>query len=214
MRLPVLVVTAVVAAGASVLATPKILVVPLKWMLNVKGEHPESLPAFETTGGIRRLKIEQIVDKRNDKRQIGENTEKKVPGTVGVAGPSLGGVSVPISTMSDVPVFVQRNLLSLLQTAGLDIVADDAEAILKLELVRFWAVEANAYRADVRVRCQLVDVEGKEIWSAVVGGVGENWGRSLKWENYCETFSNAIFELAVRLLEQEGFNKGLRKKQP
>ena len=190
-------------AGAVAKAQRKTLLIRLQWIVNI--DHTVALPAVDMTGGLRTLKVESVVDKRDNgnregvvRTQIGENTEKKV--------------AVPILTDSNVAQFVTNGLLPQLKSAGLPVVPGDAELVLRFELTEFWATETTRYRASVRARCTLTDADGKEVWTAMVGGVGENWGRSLKDYNYNETFTSAVFDLATNLLKQDAFMKGLKKK--
>jgi len=190
-------------AGAVAKAQQKTLLIRLQWIVNI--DHTVALPAVDMTGGLRTLKVESVVDKRDNgnregvvRTQIGENTEKKV--------------AVPILTDSNVAQFVTNGLLPQLKSAGLPLMPGDAELVLRFELTEFWATETTRYRASVRARCTLTDADGKEVWTAMVGGVGENWGRSLKDYNYNETFTSAVFDLATNLLKQDAFMKGLKKK--
>jgi len=190
-------------AGAVAKAQRKTLLIRLQWIVNI--DHTVALPAVDMTGGLRTLKVESVVDKRDNgnregvvRTQIGENTEKKV--------------AVPILTDSNVAQFVTNGLLPQLKSAGLPFMPGDAELVLRFELTEFWATETTRYRASVRARCTLTDADGKEVWTAMVGGVGENWGRSLKDYNYNETFTSAVFDLATNLLKQDAFMKGLKKK--
>lgn len=198
MKTAILPVLGLVLAGALVLsAAPRSLVVPLRWSLNVHGDHPIALPSIDITGGIRTLRIGKVADRRGKDREIGENTEKRD--------------TVAILTSSDVAAFVSDGLDRQFRTAGLDIVPDRADRVLSLELIEFWATETTSYRASVRVRATLTDAQGVELWSAVVGGIGENWGRSLKVDNYNETYSNAVFDLAASLLSQREFMRHVKK---
>ena len=190
-------------AGAVAKAQRKTLLIRLQWIVNI--DHTVALPAVDMTGGLRTLKVESVVDKRDNgnregvvRTQIGENTEKKV--------------AVPILTDSNVAQFVTNGLLPQLKSAGLPFMPGDAELVLRFELTEFWATETTRYRASVRARCTLTDADGKEVWTAMVGGVGENWGRSLKDYNYNETFTSAVFDLATNLLKQDAFMRGLKKK--
>lgn len=189
-------------AGAVARAQQKTLGIRLQWRVNI--DHPVALPAVDMTGGLRTLKVEAVVDKRDNgnregsvRTQIGENTEKKV--------------AAPILTDSNVAEFVTNGLLQQLKSAGLPILPGDAELVLRLELTEFWATETTRYRASVRVRCSLTDADGKEVWTGMVGGVGENTGRSLKDYNYNETFTSAVFDLVANLLKQDAFMRGLKK---
>ena len=179
------------------IAEEKQYAVPLRWMLNVQGDHPQALPSIDTTGGLRMLRIDALVDGRAKGAQIGENTDRRPP--------------VRIVTGSDVSAFIRDALTNQLRLAGVPLVDTDADRVLKTELLQFWAVGNRSYRADVRLRCTVTDAAGTELWSGVVGGTGENWGRALNKDNYNETFSNAVFELIVKLLTHEKFIATLRK---
>jgi hypothetical protein len=190
-------------AGAVAGAQQKRLLIHLQWRVNIE-LIPLAAPAVDMTGGLRTLKVESVVDKRDNGNregaiwtQIGENTQKKM--------------TVPILTDSNVAEFVTNGLLPQLKSAGLPVVRGDAELVLRLELTEFWATETTRYRASVRMRCTLTDVNGKEVWMGMVGGVGENWGRSLKDYNYNETFTSAVFDLVTNLLKQDAFMRGLKK---
>lgn len=197
MRAAALIVALALALTLAPSAAQKSLFVPLRWSLNVHGDHPTALPSLDTTGGMRTLRVERVVDKRGKDREIGENTDKKPP--------------VSIVTDSDVAAFVSDALVRQFRSAGLTLVADRPDLVLSLDLVEFWATETSSYHASVRVRARLSDAGGKELWSGIVGGVGENWGRSLKVDNYNETYSNAVFDLAVSLISQGGFQGKLKK---
>lgn len=197
MRAAALFVALVLAGAVALAAAPRILMVPLQWSLNIHGDHPTALPSMDVTGGMHTLRVEKIVDRREKDREIGENTEKPD--------------HVSIQTTSDVAAFVANNLVTELRSAGLDLVTENPDLVLSLELIEFWATERSSYRASVRVRARLTDAGGHELWSGIVGGVGENWGRSLKVVNYNETFSNSVFDLAVALLSQSAFQGHLRR---
>lgn len=189
-----------------VLAVPataqvKTLLMQLQWRVNV--EHSVALPAVDMTGGLRSLRIEPVVNRLDaanmaaGRTKIGENTEKKVP--------------VGVFTDSKTEEFVTAGLLPQLKSAGLPIAAGDADLVLRCELTEFWATETTRYRASVRARFALSDAAGKELWVGMVGGVGDNTGRSLRDWNYNETFTSAVIDLAANLLKQEAFTKALKK---
>jgi hypothetical protein len=177
-------------------ARPKELAVVLKWNPNEK----QSVPVFETTGGVLPLVIAEVSDKRERGKQIGENTEEKV--------------AVPVYTASDVPAYVREHLTAQLRAIGLAVTTGDTgERIMRLELVEFWVAEGNRYRGSVRLRVSVTDSQGKELWSALVGGASDNFGRSLKPDNYTESVSDAMQDLAARLIAATGFRDALAQRQ-
>ena len=189
--LALLVLTAIVALPA--LARVKELNIVLKWNPNEKSR----MPVLETTGGLRALSVAPMVDKRDKGKQVGENTEEKVV--------------VPVYTTSDVPEFVRDRLVQQLRRGGLDVSADDTDRVLTSELTEFWVTESSRYATSVRVKVTVSDARGKEVWSGLVSGASNNFGRSLKPDNYTEGFSNAIQELAAKLVGADGFRKAIAK---
>jgi hypothetical protein len=172
----------------------KELHITLKWNPNQK----QLLPALDVTGGVYALAVAPLVDKRDRGTEIGENTEQKV--------------AVPVYTASDVPAFVRDHLIARIKAIGLDVTAaESGERTLKSELVEFWVNESNLYRTSVRLRASILDANGKELWSGLVGGGSDNFGRSLKPDNYTEGLSNAIQDVAARLVSAPGFRQAIGK---
>lgn len=193
--LPMLLVVFSLTSGLAL--APKSLNVPLKWTTNPRGNVPE--PTLETTGGIYAVRLEPVVDKRDNTgggKQIGENTEKSPV--------------VPIFTDTNVATFLDEVVRAQLKRTGLELVADGAERVVRPELMEFWTIETSTYRSTVRLKVSVTDVQGKEIWSGIVGG-GENWGRSLKPQNYTESISNSILDLVANLVKSQGFVGAIRK---
>lgn len=184
-----------VVMSSTMLAKDKELNIVLKWIPNEK----QSMPVLDTTGGILPVAIPGIVDKRDKGKQVGENNE--------------GKDIVPVSTMSDVPGYVREHLTAQLKTIGLEVTAADrGDRVLKSELVEFWVAESKRYHGSIGLRVSLTDSGGKELWSAVVNGSSDNFGRSLKPENYNESLSDAVQDLAAKLASAPGFRAAIAKK--
>jgi hypothetical protein len=184
-----------VAMSAAIAAKDKDLNIVLKWNPNEK----QSMPVLETTGGIFSLAIPALVDKRDKGKQVGENNE--------------GKTVVPVYTTSDVPAFVREHLTAQLKTIGLDVTASDAgDRVLKAELSEFWVAEGKRYHGSVGLRVSVADRGGKELWSALLNGSSDNFGRSLKPDNYTESVSDAVQDLAAKLASSPGFRAALAKK--
>lgn len=179
--------------SSMLLAREKELNVVLKWNPNEK----QGKPVLDTTGGIFPLAIAGIVDKRDKGKQIGENTEKD---------------TVPIYTSSDVPAFVRDHVVSQLKIIGIEVTAaETGDRVLKSELIDFWVAEGNRYQGSVRLRISIVDSKGKELWSGAVGGSSNNFGRSLKPDNYTESISDCIQDLASTLVSTPAFREAIAK---
>lgn len=162
----------------------------LKW---TPKEAPQ-LPTLDLTGGINSLEFPAFTDKREKPTHIGENPEK----------------DTTVVTASDVPAFVHGVLRTELKGLGLEFKDSGADRVLKGELLHFWARDAGSYSATVRVKFSVLD-GGNEIWTGIVQGTGENWGRSLKAINFTETYSGAISDLLVKLLMTPEFKAALKK---
>ena len=127
-----------------------------------------------------------------------ENTEDKVP--------------VPGYTISDVPAYVREHVAAQLKAIGLDVrAADSGDRVLQSELIEFWVAEGKRYRGSVRMKVSVTDSNGKELWSALVGGTSDNFGRSLKPDNYTESVSDAVQDLTAKLLSASGFRPAVAK---
>ncbi len=184
-----------VAMATTLVAKDKELNIVLKWSPNEK----QSMPVLDTTGGIYGVAVPAIVDKRDKGKQVGENNE--------------GKDIVPVYTMSDVPAFVRDHFTAQLKTIGLDVTAADrGDRVLKAELVEFWVSEGKRYHGSVGLRVSLADSGGKELWSAVLNGSSDNFGRSLKPENYNESLSDAVQDLSAKLASASGFRAAIAKK--
>jgi len=175
-------------------ARPKTLAVALKWNPNEK----QTMPVFEITGGIHRLSMGEIVDKRDKGTQIGVNTEEKTP--------------VPVTTTSDISSFVREHVAAQLKAAGLDVQnAGSGDRVMRGELLEFWVDEGDRYLGSVRLRVTVSDSTGAELWSALAAGASNRFGRSLKPDNYTESLSNAIQDLSAHLVSAPGFRQALVK---
>ena len=182
------------AGSPMLLARANELNVILKWNPNEK----RSVPVLDTTGGVYGISVAAVVDKRDKGKQIGENTEGKIP--------------VPVYTTSDVPAYVREHLTAQLKTIGLDVkAADTGDRVLRSELSEFWVAEGNRYNGSVRLKVSLTDSNGKELWTALVGGTSDRFGRSLKPDNYTESLSNALQDVTAKLVSASGFRAAIGK---
>jgi len=76
------------------------------------------------------------VDARAERDLIGENREDDTPRPVVAAG--------------DVPAFVTKQMISLLDSAGLTTVAEGGDVVVSTSLKRFFVTETNLYAAKSR----------------------------------------------------------------
>jgi hypothetical protein len=76
---------------------------------------------------------------------------------------------------------------------------------------QFFVTETNTYQGSVSLFVHLKNAAGKEIWSGVVLGSAEHFGRSYKAENYDETFSDMVLHVTYNLLADPAFHEALAK---
>jgi hypothetical protein len=194
MWVALMIVTGLVGAS-TLLARDKEVNVVLKWNPNEK----QAMPAIDTTGGLFAVAIAPIADKREKGKQIGENTEQKIV--------------VPVYSSSDVPAYLREHLVGQLKSIGLEVsIADTGDRLLKSELNEFWVSEGKNYKGTIRMKVTLTDSGGKEMWSGIVAGSSSNFGRSLKPDNYSESVSDAVQDLAATLAAAPAFRQAIARK--
>jgi len=172
--------------------------VPLKWS-------PTSTLAemgpLDVSGALLTTKIhvDLFTDARQDPALVAENHEKtdKVR---------------PVTTSSDVAAFLTDHLRETLQHAGLSMVDGAADVSISGEIRQFFVTETSMYRGEVSVLLHVKNSAGKEIWTGVIGGAAERFGRSYRLDNYQETMSDMVLQTAYNLLASSGFREALQKR--
>jgi hypothetical protein len=150
------------------------------------------------------LEVRALTDVRKDPKRIGENREEEDERKI-----------LAVTTRDDVPAFCTKHLETILGDLGLRIghgtdgSAGTDGAFLGGEVVQFFVTERNTYVGDVRLRLSLRRADGTVLWTGLVAGSEEHWGRSYKAENYYETLSDSLVVAAFNLLKEDGFRKAL-----
>jgi hypothetical protein len=180
-------------------AAPKLLEnVPLKWTptetLAQMGPVDVSGPLLST-----KVRFDSFADKRQNPAAVGENREK----TTNIR---------PVTTSTDVGSYVAEHLGDGLHAAGLTIVSGGGDITISGEIREFFVTETNLYRGTLSLLVTAKDSKGKEIWSGVVNGGAEHFGRSYKADNYNETISDMVLRAAYNLLANPGFHDALLKR--
>ena len=184
------------AAGASY-AADQLQNIPLKW---TPKESIASMGTLDLSGGLltTKIRVDTFTDARTDTASVGENREKSQPR--------------PVTTSSDVPAFVADHMKEAMRGLGLSIVDGDGDVSLSADVRQFFVAETNTYHGDVQLLVHLKNAAGKEIWSGVVLGSAEHFGRSYKAENYYETFSDMVLHATYNLLANPAFHEALAKR--
>ena len=184
------------AASASY-AADQLQNIPLKW---TPKESIASMGALDLSGALltTKIRVDTFTDARTDSASVGENREKSQPR--------------PVTTSSDVPAFVADHMKEAMRGLGLSIVDADGDVSLSADVRQFFVAETNTYHGDVTLLVHLKNAAGKEIWSGVVLGSAEHFGRSYKADNYYETFSDMVLHATYNLLANQGFHEALAKR--
>jgi len=185
-------------AGGAVLARDTLLQnIPLKWS-------PTStfaeMGTIDLSGNIVATSIhfDTLVDTRQNPTQIAENREK----TDNVR---------PVTTSGDVAAFVTDHLKETLHGGGLDTVDGPADVNISGEIRQFFVTETTTYKGEISLLIHVKNSAGKELWTGVVGGDAERFGRSYRADNYYEVMSDMLLRATYNLLASAGFREALQK---
>jgi Uncharacterized lipoprotein len=181
------------AAGVSC-AADRPLNMQLKW---TPKESISSMGPLDLSGALlaTKIRIDAFTDARPDAATVAENREKSQPR--------------PVTTSSDVPVFIADHMKEAMRALGLSVVDSGGDVSLSAEVRQFFVTETNTYQGSVSLSVHLKNAAGKEIWSGVVLGTAEHFGRSYKAENYDETFSDMVLHTTYNLLANPAFHEAL-----
>ena len=144
------------------------------------------------------LRVQPLTDARKDATRIGENREDENEHKI-----------LTVTTRDDVPKFCTEHLETVLGDLGLNTGQTTDGLSLAGEVIQFFVTERNTYVGDVRLKLRLVRPNGDVLWTGLVAGSEEHWGRSYKAENYYETLSDSLVVAAFNLLKEDGFRKAL-----
>jgi len=172
-------------------AADKLENIPLEWKPTapMSERAPVDVKGFE---GVK-LQIEPFTDKREDPALIGRNMNK-VPLRI-------------VTTKDDVPRFVTYQVKSLMSGLGLDVVESDGTVLLKGEVKKFFAEEANRYNATVELRVTVTDPAGKILWVVETTGTSSRFGIGYKAANYYEVLSDALIGAVHEVVRNPNFKK-------
>lgn len=133
------------------------------------------------------------------KQRIGENIESKKE-------------FLPVETKANVADFTTQHLSQVLKEVGLSITNEKATYVLSGELKDFFVSEKDIYGGLVKIHFTLKRGE-KVIWQREVSGQNTRFGRSYKYDNYMESFSDSIIDVAYRMLESDDFRAAFQAKK-
>jgi hypothetical protein len=181
---------------ATAFAAPKLLQnIPLKWSPT---QGFAELGPVDVSGPLLTMKIhfDALTDTRQNPSLIAENREKPQ--------------ALPVTTSDSVADFVTTHLKETVRAAGVNVVDDGGDVTISGEISQFFVAETGQYHGDLSMLLH-VKVKGKEVWSGVITGGAENFGRSYKADNYYETISNMVLAAGHNLLANPAVHEALTK---
>jgi hypothetical protein len=182
--------------GATAFGAKLLQDIPLKW---TPTQGLGELGPLDVSGPLLTMKVhvESFADIRQNPALIAENREKSP--------------ARPVTTSDRVSDFVSTHLRDTLHTAGVNTVDDAGDVSISGEIRQFFVTETDLYHGDLSILVHVKNKQGKEIWSGVVSGGAEHFGRSYKADNYYETMSDMVMQVAHNLLANAGFHEALQK---
>jgi len=144
----------------------------------------------------RKVQVLPLTDARDDRALIGRNTEDRTPKDV--------------TTRDDVGAWCASRLAELLEQAGVPVVAEGAELVVSGQVTRFMVDEGDHYLGAVTLKLSVRDAKGQELWTGVVSGDSDHFGRSYKEENYMEGLSDSFLGAASGLFTDPELRARLR----
>ncbi len=141
------------------------------------------------------VRVDLFIDRRANPAVIGEDARDRP--------------ARPLATPDLVPAFVSHGLAQVLPQSGVPVIEGAANRVVRGAVQTFFVREDNTYNGEVAVQIQLQDASGAVLYDALVVGRSKRWGRSASAENYAETYSNAVVEIAKHVLADPRFRAAL-----
>ena len=106
---------------------------------------------------------------------------------------------------------MSTHMRDLARAAGAN-VSDAPDAIrINADVRQFFVIETDNYRGQISLLVHVRDPKGKELWTGIINGGAENYGRSFRADNYNETISNMLMRATYNLLASASFRESLGK---
>jgi hypothetical protein len=174
------------------------MTIPLAWAPTDNVQLPiGAAAAFKD----QRVAVNPVADAREDRTAIGKNVEAKIDR---VEKPEWA-----VATNTDVGSFLTERLLAVLQQNAITTVTTEPTRVIRLELLRYFVVEGDSYKADVGFRATVEDGQGRQMWQGLAEGSSNRFGHSYSPENYNEALSNAFLEAVKQLMQNPEMLKAL-----
>jgi hypothetical protein len=171
--------------------------IPLKW---TPTSNLSEMGPLDVSGALitTKIHVDTLVDTRANPSLVAENSEK-------------ADKIKQVTTSSDVAGYVTDHLKETMHAAGLNVVDGGADLIVSGEIRQFFVTETSMYRGEISLFIHVKNGAGKDVWTGVVGGAAERFGRSYRADNYYETMSDMMLRATYNLLANPGFRDAFQK---
>jgi hypothetical protein len=95
---------------------------------------------------------------------------------------------------------------------GIKVVESGGDVIMKADIRKFFAEEANRYNGEVELQATFSDASGKFLWGVATTGTSSRFGLAYKADNYYEVLSDALIGAIHQLVQNPGFYKVMTAK--
>jgi hypothetical protein len=142
--------------------------------------------------------IENVIDERDNKNEIGQNIERKRPRNY--------------KTNTDLSKWSTKVIKYLLLTFRVKVVKKDPDFIISPTLLKFYVTEKETYKGAVALKIVVKTLQNDQIWQGVTNGSSNRWGMSFSPDNFLETICNSFADAIYNLLKDQSFTNTFSKR--
>lgn len=120
---------------------------------------------------------------------------------------------MPVTTRDDVSQWLTYHFIKALSDFDIQVSKEKTPWTLEGEIVKFFVVEKNAYKAEVALKMRLLGKNNEVLWEDMIRGEATRVGKSYFDLNYYESLSDAVLFAVHSLLNNPTFQQALKKGQ-
>ena len=144
----------------------------------------------------RKIQVASFIDNRDTKAEIGKYIED--------------GVNRPVTTSENIVAWSTDRFKKMLTQYGVNPVENNADVVLQVELLHFYATEDKTYNGNVGMKITALSSSGAVLWQGVTTGSAKRFGRSYSLENYYEVLSDSYSDSVQNLLKNTSFIQAIK----
>jgi hypothetical protein len=174
------------------------------------GKNPAQVPTSDMPGWPgHAVKVLDVVDDREHVSAPGNGTH----GNNDVLGISLERDREPYITGENVPFWLGRSIMVILQANRISVVRDNPSIIIEPRLKKLFVTEESTYHGKACIEFTVSSAQGSRLWSDTVCDSSNYWGSTLSEEDFLHALGNAVVNTVGKLLQDPQLNEILSKEQ-